>query len=41
MERIFAPWRYEYVSQQIPEKGCIFCNKKQQSNGFKTNRYFF
>jgi ATP adenylyltransferase len=32
MDYLWSPWRYEYVSQQIPEKGCIFCIKKQQSN---------
>ena len=31
MDYLWSPWRYQYVSQQLPEKGCIFCTKMQQS----------
>ncbi|MBI2817708.1 MAG: HIT domain-containing protein [Acidobacteria bacterium] len=32
MDYLWSPWRYQYVSQQLPEKGCVFCIKMQQSN---------
>lgn len=32
MDYLWSPWRYQYVSHQRPEKGCVFCNKMQQSN---------
>jgi ATP adenylyltransferase len=31
MDYLWSPWRYQYVSQQKPEKGCVFCNKMQQT----------
>ena len=27
MERLWAPWRLQYVTQEQKEDGCIFCNK--------------
>ncbi len=32
MDYLWSPWRYRYVSQQLPEKGCVFCTKMQQSS---------
>jgi ATP adenylyltransferase len=32
MDYLWSPWRYQYVSQKLPDKGCIFCIKMQQSN---------
>ena len=26
MERLFAPWRYEYVTSGIDAPGCVFCS---------------
>ena len=26
MDRIFTPWRYNYVSQAEKVPGCVFCN---------------
>jgi ATP adenylyltransferase len=31
MDYLWSPWRYQYVSQQKSEKGCVFCNKMQQT----------
>jgi ATP adenylyltransferase len=25
MDHLWSPWRYRYVSQTIPEEGCLFC----------------
>ncbi len=30
MERIFAPWRGEYIRSSIGESGCIFCDKPSE-----------
>ncbi|MCX7958979.1 MAG: HIT domain-containing protein [Deltaproteobacteria bacterium] len=30
MERIFAPWRGEYIRGSINESGCIFCEKPSE-----------
>lgn len=30
MERLWAPWRVEYIRQEKPE-GCIFCTKPQEN----------
>jgi ATP adenylyltransferase len=27
MDRLWTPWRYQYVSAAPPESGCIFCQK--------------
>ncbi len=27
MDRLYTPWRYAYVTGQIQEEGCIFCNR--------------
>jgi ATP adenylyltransferase len=31
MERIWAPWRVEYIKGEHP-KGCVFCDKPKQNN---------
>ena len=31
MQRIWAPWRIEYIRQE-PESGCIFCNRLRRRN---------
>ncbi|MDD4294073.1 MAG: HIT domain-containing protein [Candidatus Omnitrophica bacterium] len=35
-DRIWAPWRIDYVQKTVPEKGCIFCkvlkSKKDEKN---------
>ncbi len=27
MDRLYTPWRYDYVSGGVKEEGCIFCNR--------------
>ncbi len=27
MDRLFTPWRFEYVTGQTKEDGCVFCNR--------------
>ncbi len=27
MERLCTPWRFDYVTGQIKEEGCVFCNR--------------
>jgi len=27
MERLYTPWRYDYVSGDVNESGCVFCNR--------------
>ncbi len=27
MDRLYTPWRFAYVTGQIKEEGCIFCNR--------------
>lgn len=29
MDRLYTPWRYDYVTGQTPEDGCVFCNRLQ------------
>lgn len=31
MERIFAPWRGEYIRTSINDTGCIFCDKPKEN----------
>ena len=35
MERLWAPWRIEYIRSNKTEHGCIFCNKPQENNDLK------
>jgi len=30
MDRIWSPWRYQYVSKSPPSNACIFCEKAAQ-----------
>ncbi|MCX7943245.1 MAG: HIT domain-containing protein [Deltaproteobacteria bacterium] len=32
MDRIFAPWRGEYIRSSENESGCIFCEKPKENN---------
>ena len=36
MDYLWSPWRYQYVTQQAPSEGCVFCakiqDKPQQEN---------
>ncbi|MEZ5352730.1 MAG: HIT domain-containing protein [Bryobacteraceae bacterium] len=27
MDRLYSPWRYQYVTGQTPAQGCVFCAK--------------
>ncbi|MBI4458854.1 MAG: HIT domain-containing protein [Acidobacteria bacterium] len=31
MDYLWSPWRYQYVTQQAPPKGCVFCLKMQEN----------
>ncbi|MBI3894629.1 MAG: HIT domain-containing protein [Acidobacteria bacterium] len=31
MDYLWSPWRYQYVAQQAPPKGCVFCLKMQEN----------
>jgi ATP adenylyltransferase len=31
MDYLWSPWRYQYVTQAVPTKGCVFCLKTQQA----------
>ena len=31
MDYLWSPWRYRYVSHEVPEQGCIFCAMVQES----------
>ena len=32
MDYLWSPWRYQYVTKEVPPKGCVFCTKMQQTN---------
>jgi len=42
MDRLWAPWRIDYVSRKKKQKGCVFCNAKKNTAGdyviFKTRQ---
>lgn len=33
MERLWSPWRYEYVTRGTETAGCVFCEALQQEEG--------
>lgn len=35
MERLWAPWRIEYIKSDKTEHGCIFCNKPKDNKDLK------
>ncbi|MBI5085809.1 MAG: HIT domain-containing protein [Acidobacteria bacterium] len=32
MDRLWSPWRYQYVSKALPSDSCVFCAKAAQEN---------
>ena len=32
MDFLWSPWRYQYVTREVPPQGCVFCTKMQQAN---------
>ena len=32
MDYLWSPWRYRYVTQAVPQQGCIFCLKMQEND---------
>jgi ATP adenylyltransferase len=32
MDALFAPWRYSYLVQEHPQKGCVFCKALQAAD---------
>jgi ATP adenylyltransferase len=35
MDRIWSPWRYQYVTKAAPRGGCIFCDKPAEGDDEK------
>jgi ATP adenylyltransferase len=35
MDRLWSPWRYQYISQAEPPSGCIFCEKPAEGEDEK------
>ena len=35
MDRLWSPWRYDYVSKSAPAGGCIFCEKAAERHDEK------
>ena len=31
MDYLWSPWRYQYVTQPVPQQGCIFCVKMHEN----------
>jgi len=42
MDRLWAPWRINYINNKIKAKGCVFCQAKKNKSGdyviFKTKK---
>ena len=34
MDRIWAPWRMDYIEKQDAKPGCLFCDRLAQADGF-------
>lgn len=32
MDYLWSPWRYRYVTQAVPQQGCVFCNKMREND---------
>jgi ATP adenylyltransferase len=32
MDYLWSPWRYRYVTQAVPQEGCVFCRKMQEND---------
>lgn len=32
MDRLFSPWRYQYITTSPGDTGCVFCTKQQESD---------
>lgn len=32
MDYLWSPWRYRYVTQAVPQEGCVFCLKMQEND---------
>jgi len=33
MKRLYTPWRMKYISKEIKEPGCVFCNALAKTDG--------
>jgi ATP adenylyltransferase len=31
MDHLWTPWRYRYISKELPSQGCIFCTKAAEN----------